>query len=91
VTVELLRFGTGTSTTVTALNIDLVAGAGTTVFFCADGKVGETNPTPLVAEDAAPSGPSCTPFASILNASGCEITGTVLGVLIGWDFPHPTK
>ena len=38
VTVELLHFATGEADVVSTTDIDLAAGAGTTAFFCADGR-----------------------------------------------------
>ena len=87
VTVELLKFATGESNTVASLNIDLVAGAGTTVFFCADGNAEsqsllQPNLQTSAADGTAGAGGGgaryqapCTPFATILNASGCEHAG----------------
>ena len=97
VTLELLRFATGDTKLVSQLNLDLVAGAGTTVFFCADGKGPDSN-YPRI--DSASTSPGCTPFSAILSAKGCESSGRdcMLNVTVQSatfppqplpPFPHP--
>lgn len=85
VTIDLLHFATGESTPVSVLDMDLAAGAGTTVFFCADGaavlpvvapgvQAPARNSTEtavvVTAANATNSNSNCEPYSSILNASG---------------------
>eukprot|EP01051_Picozoa_sp_SAG22_P011376 SAG22_NODE_1086_length_5629_cov_2.137251_4_plen_540_part_00 len=83
VTVELLHFATGAADVVSATDIDLAAGAGTTVFFCADGR-GLTAPIKMGSTATAP----CAPFDGILNATACTATTCMLNVtVVGATFP----
>ena len=78
VTVELLHFATGAVDTVSTTDMDLAAGAGTTVFFCADGRALAAKP----AVDSAAEASACAPFAEVLNATGCSPQTCILNVTV---------